>query len=105
MPTERMVMKQPDTSPGSVASAADLPGETEGSSRLTSPSTAAGGEASTNRAAARFAWVLWALSVLLLLGYIPLRYLWHAVASTPGTALPPHYIALLKDTVPQVIGD
>jgi MFS family permease len=49
--------------------------------------------------------LLWALSVLLFIGYIPLRYQWHAVAIAPGTTLPSHSFVLLKDTILQVIED
>jgi len=39
------------------------------------------------------------------LGYLPLRYEWHAVASAPGTALPPQDIAALKTNLLKVIED
>jgi len=85
-------MNQLDAIPGTMQSAASAAG---------SP----GGEARTNCTAAWFAWLLWVLSVLLLIGYIPLRYQWLAVASAPGTTLPPYYIASLKISIPQVIED
>jgi signal transduction histidine kinase len=99
-------MNQPNASPGprqSVASAVGSPGVRGIFSRLTSRFTPARGEVSAHRTAARLAWVLWTLSVLLLLGYIPLRYQWQAVASTPGIALPPQDVAALKTNLLEVI--
>jgi signal transduction histidine kinase len=101
-------MNQPDSSPGpgqSVANAVGSPGVRGIFSRLTSRSTPARGEVSTHRTAAWFAWGLWTLSVLLLLGYILLRYLWQAVASSPGITLPPQDIAALKINLLEVIND
>jgi signal transduction histidine kinase len=67
------------------------------------PSPDVAGQGRTNRAAAQLAWGLWVLSLLLLIGYIPLRYQWHVVA--PGTTLPPQDIAALKTNPLKVIED
>lgn len=101
-------MKQPDTSPGpkqSAASAVGSPGVRGIFSRLTSRFTPARGEVSAHRTAAWFAWGIWTLSVLLLLGYLLLRYHWQAVASSKGAALPPQDIAALKTNLLEVIND
>src|SRR5262245_17900710 len=99
MSTEHTRMNQPyisACSKQSVANAVGPPGMRGIFSRLTSRFTPAGGKASTTRNAAQLAWVLWALTVLLVIGYIPLRYQWYAVASAPGTTLPLQDIAALK---------
>ena len=107
MATERMFMNQPYTSSGTLPSAARAAGSSRVRgifSRLTSRSTA-GVKTSAHRSAAWFAWGLWALSVLFILGYIPLRYQWYAVAPAKGATLSLQDIAVLKDSVPQVVAD
>src|SRR5262245_59634749 len=92
-------MKQRDTLAGALttrAKAAVAPSGTGVFSRPSSRFMARRDEASAHRTAVWFAWTLWALTVLLLIGYIPLRYQWHAVASAPGTTLPPQDVAALK---------
>src|SRR5229473_2397086 len=103
MTTERTLMNRPHDILGTMRSSASAVGSPRGTG--VSMSNDARGEARTNRAAARFAWLLWMLSVLCIIGYIPLRYQWHAVAFAPTTMLPPYYIAALKITVPKVIED
>lgn len=73
--------------------------------RLARLPTGAGGESSTSRAATRLAWGLWALSLLLNLGSLPLRYQLHVVASAPGLLLPPQDIAVLQGSLLDVIND
>src|SRR5215475_8845673 len=97
-------MNQQDALPGAptaTANAAASPRGTSADPRLNCrPITAGRGEAGANRAA-RLAWTLWALSLPLLIGYIPLRYLLHVAATAPGT----HTLVALTDTVPNVIVD
>jgi hypothetical protein len=88
-----------------VASVAGSPGVKGIFSRLTSRYTPARGEVSAHRTAAWFAWGLWTLSVLLLLGYIPLHAQWQAVASSKGATLPPQDIAALKTNLLETIND
>ena len=52
-------------------------------------SALAPGGTSVHRVATPLAWVLWALTLLLVIGRIPLRYQWHAVASALVTTLRP----------------
>src|SRR5439155_11438259 len=65
----------------------------------------AGGEAMNAHRRARLAWSLWALSVALLVGYIPLRAAARAFAAAPGTPLPPHGVELLAMSVPGMVED
>jgi two-component system, NarL family, sensor kinase len=97
----------PDTLP-LTASAADTwraSGEPVAPSRLASQTAPVGGKTSAHRAAARLAWALCALTLLLLIGYIPLRLHWYAVATTRGATLPPLAVAPSLDTIPRVIAD
>jgi signal transduction histidine kinase len=48
---------------------------------------------------------LWALTLLLLIGYIPLRLYWYACATTPGVTLPPAAVAPSLNTLPRLIAD
>ena len=73
--------------------------------RLPRQAIPASGETHTDRAAARLAWALWALSLLLLIGYIPLRVLWHTAATAPGPNIPPHFAESLRANVVNVIAD
>src|SRR5260370_36071001 len=77
--------------------AADSSGETSIFPSVASRSPRAGDEASSHRAA-RLAWTLWALALLLCIGFIPLRLHWYAVATTPGTTLPPLAVAAFLNT-------
>jgi hypothetical protein len=65
-------MNQLDDIPGAMRSVASAGGSPRGIGVSLSNDT--GGEARTNRTATRFAWLLCALSVLLVIGYFPLRY-------------------------------
>jgi signal transduction histidine kinase len=68
------------------------------------PSRAPGGT-SAQRAATRLAWSLWALTLLLLIGYFLLRLYWYALATAPGSALPPAAVAPSLNTLPRLISD
>ena len=84
--------------------AADSSGETSIFPSVASRSPRAGDEASSHRAA-RLAWTLWALALLLCIGFIPLRLHWYAVATTPGTTLPPLAVSPSLNTISRVIAD
>jgi signal transduction histidine kinase len=68
-------------------------------------SSRAPGGASAPRAATRLAWALWALTLLLLIGYILLRLYWYALATAPRSALPPTAVAPALNTLPRLISD
>jgi two-component system, NarL family, sensor kinase len=63
------------------------------------------GGTSAHRAATRLAWALWALTLLFLIGYILLRLYWYALATVPGSALPPAAVAPPLNTLPRLISD
>jgi signal transduction histidine kinase len=60
---------------------------------------------SAHRAATRLAWGLWALTSLLLIGYLLLRLHWYALATARGSALPPAAVAPSLNTLPRLISD
>jgi signal transduction histidine kinase len=68
-------------------------------------SSRAPGGTSAHRAATRLAWALWALTLLLLIGYILLRLYWYTLATAPGSALPPAAVAPSLNTLPRLISD
>jgi signal transduction histidine kinase len=68
-------------------------------------SSRAPGGTSAHRAATRLAWALWALTLLLLIGYILLRLYWYALATAPGSTLPPAAVAPSLNTLPRLISD
>jgi two-component system, NarL family, sensor kinase len=63
------------------------------------------GRASAHRAAAWLAWGVWALSLLLLIGDVPLRLYWYARVTTPGSAVPFAAVAPSLNTLPRLISD
>jgi hypothetical protein len=65
----------------------------------------ASGEIGAYRAATLLAWAPWALTLLLLLTYFPLRLYWYTRATAPGSALLSHPLTPWRDTFPRLIAD
>src|SRR5215831_13589955 len=63
------------------------------------------GGTSPHRAAAWLAWGVWALSLLLLIGDVPLRLYWYARATTPGSNVPSAAVVPSLNTLPRLISD
>jgi signal transduction histidine kinase len=68
-------------------------------------SARASGGTSVHRTATRLAWGLWALTLLLLIGCLPLRLHWYVLATARGSALPPAAVAPSLNTLPRLISD
>jgi signal transduction histidine kinase len=60
---------------------------------------------SARRAAVWLAWTLWTLTLLLLIGYLPLRLHWYALATTSGSALPAAAVVPSLNTLPRLIAE
>jgi len=99
----------PDTQPIG-GSAADASGAKVAPWRLASQYRPAAGRGSApptsaRRTTTRLAWALWALTLLLLIGYILLRLHWYALATIPGSVLPAAGVVPSLNTLPRLIAD